>query len=178
MNPFLNPFQTPYQIPPFDEILDEHYRDAFMKGIAEQEEEYAAIENNPELPTFENTLAAIERSGSLLKKVCGVFDNLVAADTNDERNIIDREMSPKRAAHRNRFWLSTKMFRIDSVPKSSYAGAKSRATCLWAERHRMFVQKGVQLDEDKRGASKRSHNACPRYVDFQKSKKNQATAWL
>ncbi|MEC7984866.1 MAG: M3 family metallopeptidase, partial [Myxococcota bacterium] len=156
MNPFFHSYQTPYNIPPFEKIEDAHFREAFIEGMREQELEYEKIENNLDTPTFENTLLAIERSGSLLKKVSSVFDNLVAANTNDTLNALDVELTPKRAEHRNRFWLSTDMFaRIDALYQSrDQLGLTPEQRRLLEERHRTFVQKGVQLPVEKRARLK------------------------
>ncbi|MBP5796585.1 MAG: peptidase M3, partial [Bacteroidales bacterium] len=65
-NPFMQEWDTPYGIPPFDKIKIEHYMPAIKAGIAQHEAEVQAIVDNPAAPTFENTVAALELSGSLL----------------------------------------------------------------------------------------------------------------
>ena len=72
-NPFFEPSTLPYGMPPFAEIRDEHYRPAFEKGMADQLEEIAAITASAELPTFDNTMLPLERSGQLLDRVATVF---------------------------------------------------------------------------------------------------------
>ena len=87
-NPLLAEQNTPYSVPAFDQVKIEHYLPAFEKAIAENEAEIAAIANNPEAPTFANTIEALDRSGELLNKVVGVFFNVIEADGNDEMNAI------------------------------------------------------------------------------------------
>ena len=76
MNPFLTEYDTPYQIPPFEKIREEHYMPAFLKGMETHLEEIDKIANNPESPTFENTIVELERTGKTLDKVSDVFFNL------------------------------------------------------------------------------------------------------
>ena len=76
-NPLLVEQDTPFGVPAFDKVKIEHYLPAFEKAIAENEAEIAAIANNPEAPTFANTIEALDRSGDLLNKVVGVFFNVI-----------------------------------------------------------------------------------------------------
>ena len=73
MNPFLAPYETPFGVPPFNEIRNEHFFPAFKEGISQQKAEIDAIVANPEAPSFENTIAAFDLSGEVLRKVGGVF---------------------------------------------------------------------------------------------------------
>ena len=73
MNPFFTEFQTEYGAPDFTKIRLEHYEPAFLKGIEEQNAEIKAIVDNPEEPTFENTIVALDKSGGILARVSGVF---------------------------------------------------------------------------------------------------------
>ena len=75
-NPFLSEFQTPNGVPPFDQIKLEHYEPAFMKGIDEQNDNIQAIIDNPDAPTFENVIVALDNSSPILDRVGGVFYNL------------------------------------------------------------------------------------------------------
>ena len=93
-NPLLVEQNTPYGVPAFDKVKIEHYMPAFEKAIAENKAEIEAIVNNPEAPTFANTIEALDRSGELLDKVVGVFFNVLEADGNDEMNKIAEEVTP------------------------------------------------------------------------------------
>ncbi|MFA9455038.1 MAG: hypothetical protein ACERK6_14120, partial [Candidatus Aminicenantaceae bacterium] len=76
-NPLLTEFDTPFGVPPFESIKDEHYRPAFAEAMAQHIQEIEAIVNNPEGPTFTNTVAALAEGGLLLAQVSNVFDNLI-----------------------------------------------------------------------------------------------------
>ena len=82
-NPFFSEWGTPYGIPPFAEIHDEHYKPAFERGIEQQRADIAAIRDNPEDPTFENTIEALELAGASLDVVKRVFKNITNTDTNE-----------------------------------------------------------------------------------------------
>ena len=93
-NPLLVDQNTPYGVPAFDKIKMEHYRPAFDAAIQAYKDEVDAIINNEEAPTFQNTIAALDRSGSLLSQVEGVFFNLLETDGNDEMNALAEEIMP------------------------------------------------------------------------------------
>ena len=75
-NPFFETYKNKYGAPPFDKIKNEHYMPAFTEGIKQHQAEIDSIANNPAAPTFDNTIAAMDFSGDLLKKVSSVFFNL------------------------------------------------------------------------------------------------------
>src|SRR5438034_1483406 len=80
-NPFFNPSPLPWQAPPFDQIKDADYQPAIEEGMKRQIAEVEAIANNPDAPSFENTIVAMERSGDLLTRVAKVFFNLTQSNT-------------------------------------------------------------------------------------------------
>lgn len=98
-NPFAAPSELPYALPPFDRIADEHYLPAFEAGLAEQTAEVDAIASNPEPPTFENTVVALELSGRLLSRVGGTFFNLAGSDNNETIAGVQETIAPLLAAH-------------------------------------------------------------------------------
>lgn len=115
-NPFLKEFDTPYGVPPFNLIRNSHYLPAFKEGIRQQEKEIDLIVENPEAPTFANTVEALEKSGQLLNKVSGVFFNLQAANTNDSMQMIAEEVTPLLTAHNDGINLNEKLFaRVKTV---------------------------------------------------------------
>ncbi len=83
-NPFFVAYDTPFNVQPFDRIDEAHFVPAFEKGMEEQNTEIAAIVENPEAPTFDNTIAALDRSGEMLDEVSRVFFALSGSNTNDE----------------------------------------------------------------------------------------------
>jgi peptidyl-dipeptidase Dcp len=113
-NPLLGRWKTPFGLPPFDKIKLEHFRPAFAAALQEHKAEIARLTRQTSRPTFANTIIALEKSGRLLNRVCGVFFNLAAADTNDELQAIEREIAPRLAAHQTAIMLNAKLFaRVD-----------------------------------------------------------------
>ncbi len=109
-------WSTPFGVPPFARIEPKHFRPAFAAALKEHKAEIAKIAREPARPTFANTMAALEKSGRLLERVCGVFFNLAAADTNFELQAIEREMSPLLAAHQSAIMLNSRLFaRIEDL---------------------------------------------------------------
>ena len=98
-NPFFAQWGTPYEIPDFGKIKTEHYMPAFEEGMKQQMAEIDAIVNNPDAPTFENTVEAYEYSGELLNNVASVFFNLSECENSDEMEAIAEEITPKLSAH-------------------------------------------------------------------------------
>ena len=115
-NPFFSEFDTPHGIAPFGSITIEHYREGMLKGMEEQKAEIEAIINNSDKPTFENTIAALDQSGQLLRKVRGTFSPLSSSNSNNETRALQKEMSPLSSAHNDDIYLNEKLFaRVKSV---------------------------------------------------------------
>lgn len=115
-NPFFSEFNTPHGIAPFGSITIEHYREGMLKGMEEQKAEIEAIINNSDKPTFENTIAALDQSGQLLRKVRGTFSPLSSSNSNNETRALQKEMSPLSSAHNDDIYLNEKLFaRVKSV---------------------------------------------------------------
>src|SRR5580704_9615983 len=96
---FFENWATPDAVPPFDRVVPGQFLPAYARALAEHEAEIAAIAANPEPPSFDNTIAAMERSGRALDRVGNVFHLLAGAHTNDALLEIEREISPKLARH-------------------------------------------------------------------------------
>jgi len=109
-NPFFEPSTLPYGMPPFADIIDEHYRPAFEKGMVEQIAEIEAITSNPETPSFENTMIPLEKSGLLLDRVATVFFNKTSADGNDATEALEEEIAPVLAAHGDAIRLNSDLY--------------------------------------------------------------------
>ncbi len=109
-NPLLSAWQTPFETPPFEQILPEHFLPAFDKAFGDHTAEIEAIKNDPAEPTFDNTIAALERSGKLLSKVSAVFYDLVGAHSNPELLKIDSEVALKQARHWNPITMDAALF--------------------------------------------------------------------
>src|SRR5579871_6063488 len=98
-NPLFEPWTAPHGAPPLDRIVPEHFPPAYDRALAEHTAEIAAIAENPDPPSFDNVVVALEKSGRLLTRVEGVFHNLAAAATNEALQAIELEMAPRMSAH-------------------------------------------------------------------------------
>jgi peptidyl-dipeptidase Dcp len=115
-NPFFAPYETRFNVQPFDRILPAHYVPAFEEAMRRQNADIQAIIDDPGAPSFKNTIAALDRSGELLGEVSRVFFSLTGSNTNDELKEINREMSPRLAAHRDEIRLNKQLFeRVKAV---------------------------------------------------------------
>ena len=148
-NPFAKQSSLPLNYPAFDKIKDEHFLPAYAAGMRAQLREVDAIANSKAAPTFDNTIVAMERSGQLLGRVSAVFSNLQTANTNDRLDAIDREMSPKLAAHNDAIYLNPKLFQRVKTLHDKRAGLKLDAESLHLlERvYKEFVRAGANLSE-------------------------------
>ncbi|TFC06003.1 M3 family metallopeptidase [Cryobacterium mannosilyticum] len=152
MNPFSRPSTLPFRLPPFAEITEEHYRPAFLEGMAEQRAEVAAIGANPEPPTFENTLLPLERSGQAFSRVAEVFFNLSSSHSSDFTNALEEELAPLLAAHADAIRLGPALFaRIAAVHEQRDALGLDPESRYLVERYfTEFTLAGAGLsDEDK-----------------------------
>ena len=117
-NPFYAPSSLPFEAPPFDKIKDEDYQPAIEAGMAQQQAEILAIADNPAAPTFENTVVAMEKTGSLLDRVSAAFNGVTGANTNPTLQNVKTIEAPKFAAHRDFIYLNTKLFaRVAAIYK-------------------------------------------------------------
>ncbi|MBG6238301.1 peptidyl-dipeptidase Dcp [Mycetocola sp. CAN_C7] len=115
-NPFSAPSTLPYQLPPFADIVDDHFRPAFLQGMAEQLAEVRTITANIDAPTFANTLLPLERSGQLLDRVSSVFFNKSSADSSPATTELEEEIAPLLAAHSDAIRLDADLYaRIDAL---------------------------------------------------------------
>lgn len=116
VNPLLAPYKTPHQTVPFNEIKNEHYFPAFEEAMKQHNQEIDQIVNNKQAPTFENTIVALEKAGSLLSKVGSPFYNMLGSETNDELQQIAQKISPLMTEHSNAITLNEKLFtKVKSV---------------------------------------------------------------
>jgi len=109
-NPFYAPSTLPFHAPPFDKIKDEDYQPAIEAGMYAELAEMQAIADNPEPPTFENTLVAMEKSGQLLQRAAATFGAVSEANSNPVLLKVRAEEAPKLAAHRDAIFLNAKLF--------------------------------------------------------------------
>ena len=148
-NPFFSEYENEYGIPPFEDIKVEHYIPAFKEGIKQQQAEYDAIANSKDVPAFENTIEALELSGSLLNKVSAVFFNLYAAETNDELAKIANEVSPLLSEHNDNLYLNELIF---NKVKSLYLEKENldlnpEQKRILEKYYKNFVRSGANLND-------------------------------
>jgi peptidyl-dipeptidase Dcp len=151
-NPFFETYNNKYGAPPFEQIKNEHYVPAFKEGIKQQQEEIDAIANSTETPTFDNTIAALDYSGELLKKVSSVFFNLYSAETNEEMSEIANEISPVLTEHNDNIFLNEKLFEKIKTLYDTQAehGLTAEQIRLLEKYHRNFIRSGAALNADQK----------------------------
>jgi peptidyl-dipeptidase Dcp len=171
-NPLLTESSAPFGAPEFDKIRNEHYLPAFQAAIAEAKAEIDAIVANPDEPTFENTIEAMEYSGGALNKVANIFYNLMEANTNDELQQIAEEISPMMTEFSMYVSLNPVLFeRVKAVyeKKDELGLAKDQMTLL-EDSYKGFVRGGANLsDEDKALYSKWSEELSLTTLQFSKN---------
>lgn len=151
-NPFFADSTLPLHYPQFDKIKDSDFAPAFDAGMAQQLKEIDAIANNPEKPTFENTIIAMENSGRTLGRATTVFFNLVGTDTNPTREKLQGDYAPKFAAHRDAINLNGKLFaRVKALYDTRDSlGLDAQGVRLVERYYTDFVRAGANLsDADK-----------------------------
>ena len=148
-NPFLTAYNTPHETTPFHLIKTEHFEPAVLVGIEEQNREIEEIINNPEKPTFANTIVALERSGKTLDRITTVFGNLLSAETNDEMQAIAERIMPQLTEHSNNISLNEKLFsRIKSVYESEdKQSLNQEETMLLNKTYDGFIRSGANLSD-------------------------------
>lgn len=151
-NPLLKKSKSPHGTPLFNEIKTEHYLPAFDYAIEEARRELDAIINNPEAPTFENTIVALERCGADLNRVAGVFYPLYSALTSDEMQEIALEVQPKLVAFSNDMSLDPVLYeRVRTVYESrDQLSLDDEQKMLLNKSYKGFVRGGAALNDDEK----------------------------
>ena len=153
-NPFFEPYGTPHDTVPFDRIRLEDFEEAFMEGIRRDDEQIAKIVNNPERPTFDNTIVSVDdekdKDGyyDLLSRVSTVFFNLLSAETNDERDALAQKMSPILTKHANDIRLNEKLFERIKYVHRHHRRLTAEEKMLLDNCYDGFVRSGALLDAD------------------------------
>ena len=146
-NPFARPSTLPFQAPPFDRIKDTDYLPAIKAGMAEQRAEIARIAADRAAPTFDNTIAALERSGRLLERANNAFDGVNGANTNDVLQKTEEELAPLMAAHSDAINLDAKLFaRVKALyDRRATLGLTPEQAMVLTETYQDMVRAGAQL---------------------------------
>ncbi|MDK1022708.1 MAG: M3 family metallopeptidase [Gammaproteobacteria bacterium] len=151
-NPFLQDWDTPFGIPQFDQIKTEHYLPAFEQAMDEHLEEVNVIATSQSPASFQNTIEALELSGSFLNRVASVFFNLTSSDTSDELQEIELNIRPRYAAHQSGILTNNQLFsRVESVfnRRDSFTLTDEQHTLL-EETYRRFIRAGAALAAEAR----------------------------
>ena len=149
-NPFLEPYGTPHDTVPFDRIRLEHYEEAFMEGIRRDNEQIEKTINNPERPTFDNTIINTEEDEGyydLLSRVSTVFFNLLSAETNDEMDALAQKMQPILTQHANDVRLNPRLFERIRYVHLHHRKLTAEEKMLLDNCYEGFVRSGALLDE-------------------------------
>lgn len=152
-NPFFVPYNTPHNTVPFDKITTKDYEEAFMEGIKREDEEIDAIINNPEEPTFDNTLIHIDDSKGehyfdLLNRVSETFSCMLSAETNDELDALAQRMNPILTKHANDISLNKKLFERIKHVYEHHRQLTPEEQMLLTNSYDGFVRSGALLDEE------------------------------
>ena len=131
-NPFFNKrYDTPHEVPPFDKITFEHYEPAMMEGMRLESEAIDALCNNPEEPTFENTI--MPKTGEMLENVTSVFFNLLSACNSPEMEELSQKMAPLLSEHSNRITMNERLFQ--------------RIKHVWEKRHELDTEQQILMEK-------------------------------
>jgi peptidyl-dipeptidase Dcp len=154
-NPLLGSYDAPFGVPPLDKVKPEHFAPAFEQALAAHRAEIGAIAGGAGEATFDNTVAALERSGRLLSKVSAVFYVLAGAHTNPEIQAIEREMAPKLSRHWNDIYLNDQLFaRLDAVFRQENPDFSPEQARVLERYHSLFRRAGAGLDAAKKARLK------------------------
>ena len=150
-NPFFEPYNTPHDTVPFDRIRLEDYEEAFMEGIRRDNEQIEKTINNPEKPTFDNTIINTEEDEGyydLLSRVSTVFFNLLSAETNDEMDALAQKIQPILTQHSNDVRLNPRLFERIRQVHLHHRRLTPEEKMLLDNCYEGFVRSGALLDEE------------------------------
>ena len=151
-NPFFEPYNTPHDVVPFDRIRLEDFEEAMLEGIRRDDEQIEKLINNPEKPTFDNTIISVddEKDGEgyydLLSRVSTVFFNLLSAETNDEMDALAQKMSPILTKHANDIRLNERLFERIKYVHQHHRKLTPEEKMLLDNCYDGFVRSGALLD--------------------------------
>jgi peptidyl-dipeptidase Dcp len=151
-NPFFATWTAPFGVPPYGRIRTEHFLPAYARAFAEHDAEIAKIAGQTEPPTFDNTVVALENAGRALERVDDVFGHLVGTDSTDELLAIERDVSPRSAAHWAKIEMNEALFaRLDALQgKRDSLGLTAEQKRVLERHHTRHRRQGAALGPDKR----------------------------
>jgi peptidyl-dipeptidase Dcp len=168
-NPLLQTWQTPFGMPPFEAIQATHFETAFEIALAQHQAEIAAISQNPDPATFDNTLLALEASGDLLNQTSNVFFNLSASHSSPDIQRIERDIAPKLAAHGAALYLNAALFeRIETLESKKHQLQLDAESIRLLERYHLdFVRAGARLkDQDRQTFAQNAEELASCFTRF------------
>lgn len=171
-NPFMSPYTTPYEIPPFEDILIEDYVPAFDAGIAEAKTAIDSIVNNPEQPTFSNTILALDNISPTLERVMSVLMSLTEAHSSDELQAVSEELLPRYTAFSDEMMMNAALFdRVKNLyDRRDSLGLAHDETRALEETYKSFVRNGALLDAEKQAKLKEVNSRLSNlYIKFNKN---------
>ena len=171
INPFFLPYNTPHNTVPFDRIRLEDYEEAFMEGIRRDDEQIEKTINNPEPPTFDNTIINAEEDREnyydLLSRVSTVFSTMLSANTNDEMDALAQKMQPILTKHANDVQLNKRLFERVKAVYDNHRELTPEEQRLLENSYNGFVRSGALLsDEDKEKLRRLSEEASQLSLQF------------
>ena len=147
-NPFLREWDTPYGIPPFGEIQEAHYIPAIEAGIKQQNEEIQAIIDCQDTPDFQNTIAAFDRSGGILDKVCGVLFAVSESDATETLNAIVDKAMPMIVEHQSSIFMNEALYKkVKAVYEADQSGLSREEQMILKDMYESFEENGIGLDQ-------------------------------
>ena len=147
-NPWLEKWNTPYGLPPYERLQLKDYKAAVEAGIAAEDADFEAIASNPAAPTFENTIAALDRSGQLLTRVTAAFSLISGTERTDELMKVSKSVIPLFAAHDAKYVANKKLFaRIAAVYNADQSKLTEEQRIVLDRRYKSFVRSGALLDD-------------------------------
>ena len=182
-NPLLQESTAPFGAPDFSKIQTSDYLPAFETAIQQTRDEIAAIVDNPDSATFENTILAYEESGKVLDRVSRVFFALVEADKTPELGEIEKKVQPMLTDLENEIMFNKQLFeRVKQVYDKEYASLQGEDQKLLEETYKEFVRKGALLPDDKmermKAINKRISDLQTEWGDMLPDATNDAVVWV
>ena len=149
VNPVIYTWTDPLGLPDFTSIKDRDFEAAFSVALPAHLTEIETIANNPEKPTFENTVSALELAGELLTRASDIFWNLVGANTNDTLQELERKLSPELSRHQSAIMMNRSLFgRIDALYRNRKSlGLDAEASRVLELKWKSFVRSGAKLNK-------------------------------
>lgn len=179
-NPLLAEWNTPHGAPPFSQIQPDHFIPAFEAAMETHRAEIDAIATNPDAPTFENTMLALENAGADLGRISRVFGNLTSSASNDALDAIQAEMSPRLARHSSAITLNADLFaRIDTLrQRSDELDLTPEQARLIEVYHENYVRAGAQLEgEDRERFAEIRAELASLYTEFSRNERRDSELW-